>query len=61
MQPCPAWRKSSRSNSDHAECVEVAGIHHGVAVRDSKEPDGPVICVDRRAWRSLVDALRDGR
>ncbi|MFC6886681.1 MULTISPECIES: DUF397 domain-containing protein [Actinomadura] len=55
------WRKSSHSGSQAAECVEAAGIHRGVAVRDSKDPDGPVISMDGRAWRSLLDALRDGR
>ena len=38
------WRKASYSNSNGGACVEVAGNLPGVvAVRDSKDPDGPVL------------------
>jgi hypothetical protein len=48
------WRKSSRSGANgQTACVEVA--HDLRAVRDSKNPDGPVLAVDVRA---LLDALR---
>ncbi|HTE86171.1 MAG TPA: DUF397 domain-containing protein, partial [Dehalococcoidia bacterium] len=36
------WRKSTYSNAEQVDCVEVAV--HG-AVRDSKNPDGPVLNV----------------
>ncbi|WP_328601117.1 DUF397 domain-containing protein [Actinomadura physcomitrii] len=32
-----------------------------VAVRDSKDPDGPVLLVTRAALRSAVDAARASR
>ncbi|WP_328589266.1 DUF397 domain-containing protein [Actinomadura logoneensis] len=35
------WRKSSRSGDTGGQCVELAGCPHDVAVRDSKDPDGP--------------------
>ncbi|HEU5029281.1 MAG TPA: DUF397 domain-containing protein, partial [Spirillospora sp.] len=35
------WRKASRSASNGGECVEVADFAGVVAVRDSKDPDGP--------------------
>lgn len=36
------WRKSSFSDGD-ANCVEVAHLVKGFAVRDSKDPSGPVL------------------
>ena len=50
------WRKSSRSASA-AECVEIA--HTGDAVRDSKNPDGPVLRV--RSLAPLLNHLKNGR
>ncbi|GAA2664541.1 MULTISPECIES: DUF397 domain-containing protein [Actinosynnema] len=44
------WRKSSRSNSTQANCVEVARTPNGVAVRDSKNPNGPVLRFSAAAW-----------
>ena len=40
----PEWRKSSFSGGSGGNCVEVAGNLPGViAVRDSKDPGGPVL------------------
>ncbi|MEU7978898.1 DUF397 domain-containing protein [Micromonospora sp. NPDC049081] len=53
------WRKSTRSGN--GECVEVADDLPGVVgVRDSKDPTGPVLTFDRRAWRSFVAATGNG-
>ncbi|NUT51187.1 MAG: DUF397 domain-containing protein [Saccharothrix sp.] len=43
------WRKSSRSSSQ-ANCVEVARVAGRVAVRDSKNPDGPVLLFGKVDW-----------
>ncbi|MBO4164600.1 DUF397 domain-containing protein [Micromonospora antibiotica] len=49
------WRKSSRSGSSGGNCVEVADNLPGVvAVRDSKDPFGPVLAFDPTTWRSFV-------
>jgi hypothetical protein len=48
------WRKSSHSGaSGQTGCVEVA--HDLGAVRDSKNPGGPVLIVD---VRKLLDHIR---
>ena len=55
-----AWRRSSRS-SDTANCVEVAAAGSAVGVRDSKDPDGPVLVLPATAWTHFVTAISSGR
>ncbi|TDB88251.1 DUF397 domain-containing protein [Actinomadura sp. 7K534] len=38
-------------------CVELAGAAGVVAVRDSKDPDGPVLLVTRAALRAAVRSV----
>lgn len=52
------WRKSSRSGHDGGDCVEVAGLAPVVAVRDSKDPDGPKLILDAAAWRAFTHQLK---
>jgi hypothetical protein len=53
-----AWRKSSYSNADGGECVEVANhIPGAIPVRDSKSPEGPVLVFPDRAWALFVASL----
>ncbi|MFD0899976.1 DUF397 domain-containing protein [Actinomadura sediminis] len=52
------WRKATRSNEHGGECVELATLSDGVGVRDSKDPDGPRLVLDRAAFRSLVTDLK---
>ena len=55
------WRKSSRSGDNGGNCVEVARNLPGiVAVRDSKNPHGPVLIVSRDEWASFITRLRAG-
>ncbi|MDH2428795.1 DUF397 domain-containing protein [Sphaerisporangium sp. TRM90804] len=56
-----AWRKSSRSGNNGGQCVEVAGNLPGlVAVRDSKNPAGPVLVLGPAAWRVFVGGVKGG-
>ena len=53
------WRKSSRSGSNGGACVEVArNLPRIVAVRDSKNPDGPVLIVSGDTWAQFITRLR---
>ena len=54
------WRKSSRSGNNGGNCVEVASLDHVIAVRDSKNPDGPKLALTRTDWRTFVAGIRDG-
>jgi hypothetical protein len=51
------WRKSSYS-ANQGECVEVTSIQSHVAVRDSKDPHGPVLTVTPEGWADLIAHLR---
>jgi hypothetical protein len=49
-----AFWKSSYSGQENA-CVEVADtVLDGRAVRDSKQPDGPLLTVSRESWQAFV-------
>jgi Domain of unknown function (DUF397) len=51
------WRKARRSVNNGA-CVEVARVNGQVAIRDSKDPDGPILNYSAHAFQSFVDATR---
>ncbi len=54
------WRTSSHSN-DLDTCIEVAGLAGGGrAVRDSKDPRGPILIVTTAEWTAFVGRVRDG-
>ncbi|MFJ4814139.1 DUF397 domain-containing protein [Streptomyces sp. NPDC088801] len=49
------WRKSSYSDGNGGDCVEVAdGIPDTVPVRDSKRADSPVVLVGAAAWVEFI-------
>ncbi|MFD8327581.1 DUF397 domain-containing protein [Streptomyces lydicus] len=55
------WRKSSYSNGEGAECVEVADEQPGlVPVRDSKSPHGPAVVFPADSWSSFIGAVKNG-
>ncbi|MFJ3501546.1 MULTISPECIES: DUF397 domain-containing protein [unclassified Streptomyces] len=54
------WRKSSYSNYDGGQCLEVADRLPHIPVRDSKVPTGPVLVFATSAWASFVDGVKAG-
>ncbi|WP_018682770.1 DUF397 domain-containing protein [Actinokineospora enzanensis] len=56
------WRKSSRTNGGNgAQCVELACLDHGGAIRDTKQQSGPMLTVDARAFRTFLSTAAAGR
>ncbi|MEU3455814.1 DUF397 domain-containing protein [Micromonospora sp. NPDC006766] len=56
------WRKSTRSSGNGGECVEVADNLPGlVAVRDSKDPAGPVLTFTPTAWTTFTRQVKGTR
>ncbi|AJZ85053.1 MULTISPECIES: DUF397 domain-containing protein [Streptomyces] len=57
-----AWRKSSYSNNDGGMCVEVADNLPGIVpVRDSKNPDRPVLIFPNGSWSAFITSLKNQR
>jgi hypothetical protein len=55
------WRKASRSNSNGGACVEAASLPGAVAVRDSKNPDGPKLAISPADWQDFTASIKAGR
>ncbi|HEX9542982.1 MAG TPA: DUF397 domain-containing protein [Streptosporangiaceae bacterium] len=55
------WRKSSRSAGNGGDCVEVArNLPGAVAVRDSKDPEGPKLVFTPDEWRAFAAGVTAG-
>ncbi|MFC4053525.1 DUF397 domain-containing protein [Actinomadura syzygii] len=52
------WRKSTRSGNNGGNCVEIANLGDLIAMRDSKDPEGPKLILTRTHWRSLAAHLK---
>jgi hypothetical protein len=55
------WRKSSWSGNNGGNCVEVArNLPRVVAVRDSKDPEGPKLVFTPAEWDAFTARVRAG-
>jgi Domain of unknown function (DUF397) len=55
-----SWRKASYSSSNGGTCVEVGAAERVVAVRDSKNPDGPRLAFSPKGWRAFTRRIETG-
>jgi hypothetical protein len=54
------WRKSSASNPS-GDCIEVAALDSGsVAVRNSRDPEGPALVYTRAEIAAFIQGAKDG-
>jgi hypothetical protein len=52
------WRTSTH-RGQNGSCIQVAGNFPGiVAVRDSKNPDGPAVIIRPGAWRKFTALMK---
>lgn len=54
------WRKSAHSVAG-GNCAEVASISGSVVVRDSMDPNGPLLRYPASSWESFLNSARGGR
>lgn len=52
------WVKSTRSGPTGGNCVEVASVRGGVAVRDSRNPSGTALMFSAAGWEAFVSGIR---
>ncbi|MGW6736346.1 DUF397 domain-containing protein [Streptomyces sp. NPDC055013] len=49
------WRRSSYSSDQGGQCVEIAATPHTtIAIRDSKNPAGPIVTLDPAAFNAFL-------
>ena len=55
-----AWFKAQAS-THNGQCVELASVGDKIAIRDSRDPDGPILVYKRAEFKTFLDAIRDGQ
>jgi len=54
-----AWLKA-RSSSHNGECVEIASAAGNIVMRDSKDPNGPILVYTRAEFKAFLGGARNG-
>jgi hypothetical protein len=54
-----AWLKA-HSSTANGQCVEIASAAGNIAIRDSKDPDGPMLVYTTSEFRAFLDGARNG-
>ena len=52
------WRKATYSSGNGGNCIEVAAVGRIVAVRDSKDPDGPRLAFATPTWKAFAGKIK---
>nr|WP_041261728.1 DUF397 domain-containing protein [Pseudofrankia inefficax] len=55
-----AWRRASFCGPEANACVDVAFGPAAVAVRDSKDPSGPVLLFTTAEWAGFLSGVHNG-
>jgi Domain of unknown function (DUF397) len=54
------WRTSSFCDAADHNAVEIKSVGNAFAVRDTTEPDGPILVFAAIAWRAFTAGVRAG-
>ncbi|CAL9344364.1 DUF397 domain-containing protein [Streptomyces sp. NPDC090994] len=54
-----SWTKSRHSNAE-GNCVEVARVDGGIALRNSRDPDGPALVYTSAELAAFLAGAKDG-
>lgn len=57
-KPGTTFKKSSFSGAGNANCVEVGFVIAEVLLRDSKDPNGPVLRFTTSEWAAFIDGVK---
>lgn len=60
VEVATTWRKSTYSSGNGGACVEVGTAPRAVSVRDSKDPEGPVLAFSRYGWLAFTHDIKSG-
>ncbi|GAB3648199.1 DUF397 domain-containing protein [Glycomyces tarimensis] len=57
-----SWQKSSRSGPNGGNCVELAALpgRQEIAVRNSRDPEGPALVYTVAEIEALIEGAKDG-
>jgi len=55
------WRKASYSSGNGGDCVEVGAARRTIAVRDTKDREGPALAFSPHEWRTFIEEIKTGR
>ncbi len=53
------WLKA-RSSGANGQCVEIGADEGKIAMRDSKDPDGPILVFSKAEFRAFLEGARTG-
>lgn len=53
------WRKSNKSTENGGNCVELTSVSGMIAIRDSKDPNGPKFTMNHKDFQRLTVTLKN--
>ncbi len=53
------WLKAHGSTAN-GQCIEIASASRNIAIRDSKDPEGPILVYTAAEFRAFLDGARNG-